>query len=117
MKLLNKMFICTSTIFFATTSTTLQLFATDPSITLDPDPSDEANTATLEFTTEVDTFHFIQGTETLKSEEWDYLPHATYGDGSLYQADIPTEKPRYFYRVESATDPKIRTYRLQIFLF
>lgn len=111
------MFICTSTIFFATTSTTLQLFATDPSITLDPDPSDEANTATLEFTTEVDTFHFIQGTETLKSEEWDYLPHATYGDGSLYQADIPTEKPRYFYRVESATDPKIRTYRLQIFLF
>ena len=85
------------------TFTTLQVFANKPSITLEPDPSGEASEASLAFTTQAEHFYFIQGSGSLESEDWDYLPVATYGDESPFQADIPIDPVSALPRVLSRT--------------
>ena len=63
------------------------------------------DTASLTFTSEAKSYHFIQGSDSL--QKWDYLPHATYGDGTHTQMQMqlsPTGSA-HFYRIQSTDDP------------
>lgn len=63
------------------------------------------DTATLSFTSEPETYHFIQGSDSL--QQWDYLPHATYGDGThtQMQMQLSPKGSAHFYRIQSTDDP------------
>ena len=63
------------------------------------------DSASLKFISEAKTYHFIQGSDNL--QKWDYLPHATYGDGTHTQMQMqlsPTGSA-HFYRIQSTDDP------------
>jgi hypothetical protein len=75
------------------------------SLSVGSTPSGQApDTATLTFTSEPETYHFIQGSDSL--QQWDYLPHATYGDDTQTQMQMqlsPTGSA-HFYRIQSTDD-------------
>ena len=82
---------------FAQSQIGLSLESTQPGQALD--------SASLSFTSEPQTYHFIQGSDSL--QQWDYLPHATLGDGAHTQMQMhmsPTGSA-YFYRIQSTDDP------------
>lgn len=86
---------CTYTYTYAQSQIDLSLESAPPGQTLD--------SASLSFTSEPETYHFIQGSESL--QQWDYLPHATFGDGTQAQMQMSTSGTAHFYRIQSTDDP------------